>query len=79
MTFRERAHAVVARLNIQSLPERMKIASEIEKELRSFFEEVRLDVEGSGNAPGHHAPAMVKILLDCKAKFYDPLNKKQPV
>jgi hypothetical protein len=51
MTLRERAMRVADDLGFRSLPEKMRIASAIEKELVSVLEAAAVDLEGGGNAP----------------------------
>jgi hypothetical protein len=51
MTLRERAVSIADTLGFRSLPEKMRVASAIEKELIDVLEAAAVDLEGGGNSP----------------------------
>ena len=51
MTIRERALNVAEQLGCKTLPEKMRIASEVERELIAVLEAAAVDLEGNGISP----------------------------
>lgn len=51
MTIRERALKVAEQLGDKTLPEKMRVASEVEKGLIAVLEAAAVDLEGNGISP----------------------------